>query len=229
MINSLVENKTIFKAGNRLTFDLTLFGRANQYLFIVLQALRILEKTGIGRMRGKVKLVSVESIHPQQKNEILYSNGQSFLAAAPHRIDAQSIEPVKLNDEVTLKFETPFYIKEKGETVSIIKYNTLINRLLDRVSLLAVLYCKAPIEILESINNETKAQAEVKKSELSEVVWRRFSRSQQQPMTMGGLQGKISYKGDIAPYANLLNIGQYTNVGKRTTFGFGKYKIVVSV
>lgn len=45
-------------------------------------------------------------------------------------------------------------------------------------------------------------------------------------MKFGGLVGEITYQGDFKRYLPLLRLGEHIHVGKATTFGLGKYRII---
>jgi hypothetical protein len=44
-------------------------------------------------------------------------------------------------------------------------------------------------------------------------------------MKLGGLEGQITYEGDLAPFAPFLRAGHLTHAGKGTSFGLGKYAL----
>ena len=50
---------------------------------------------------------------------------------------------------------------------------------------------------------------------------------QQQEMQLGGLLGSVQLQGDLAPFAQLLHLGQWLHVGKNATMGLGGYRLVV--
>ena len=42
-------------------------------------------------------------------------------------------------------------------------------------------------------------------------------------MQLGGLLGSVVLRGDLAPFAELLHLGQWLHVGKNATMGLGGY------
>ena len=54
--------------------------------------------------------------------------------------------------------------------------------------------------------------------------WGRYSQRQQQEMQLGGLLGSVHLQGDLAPFAQLLHLGQWLHVGKNASFGLGGYR-----
>lgn len=58
--------------------------------------------------------------------------------------------------------------------------------------------------------------------------WGRYSQRQQQEMQLGGLLGAVTLHGDLAPFAELLHLGQWLHVGKNATMGLGGYRLTAS-
>ena len=46
-------------------------------------------------------------------------------------------------------------------------------------------------------------------------------------MQLGGLLGSVQLQGDLAPFAQLLHLGQWLHVGKNATMGLGGYRLAV--
>ena len=55
--------------------------------------------------------------------------------------------------------------------------------------------------------------------------WRRYSSRQRQEMVLGGVVGEVALRGELAPFAELLAVGQWTHLGKNTSFGLGRYRL----
>lgn len=47
-------------------------------------------------------------------------------------------------------------------------------------------------------------------------------------MKMGGFIGSITFEGDFKEFIPFLLLGEYVHVGKGTSFGLGKYEIILS-
>ena len=58
--------------------------------------------------------------------------------------------------------------------------------------------------------------------------WERHSTRQKTTMRLGGLIGRITYAGNLAPFRPLLEAGEIAHAGKGTSFGLGRYRIVES-
>jgi CRISPR/Cas system endoribonuclease Cas6 (RAMP superfamily) len=46
-------------------------------------------------------------------------------------------------------------------------------------------------------------------------------------MKLGGIIGEVVYEGDLTNFVPLLKIGELTHIGKNTTFGLGKYEVIL--
>jgi len=44
-------------------------------------------------------------------------------------------------------------------------------------------------------------------------------------MKLGGVIGRIAFKGEIGEFMPFIKLGEFLHVGKGTTFGLGKYEI----
>ena len=56
--------------------------------------------------------------------------------------------------------------------------------------------------------------------------WERYSTRQEERMKLGGIVGKISFTGSLGKFLPYLLIAQHIHVGKETTFGLGKVKVI---
>ena len=45
-------------------------------------------------------------------------------------------------------------------------------------------------------------------------------------MKMGGLIGKISFKGNLEEFMPLIQLGEFIHAGKGTSFGLGRYELL---
>ena len=70
-----------------------------------------------------------------------------------------------------------------------------------------------------------RAEAVALEGELVWRDWRRYSSRQRQEMVLGGVIGKVSLRGELAPFAGLLATGQWLHLGKNASFGLGQYAL----
>ena len=224
-----------FQPGDRLTFSLVLFGSAVGQLPFFVYAFMILgESFGIGKGRGRFKLLEVEDENGKQ----LFDNGNlsgGFLIRKAGEImgKRQSSE----GREIILRFETPLrmktaYGREKKALVTAMDdrnaFRVLLKSLYHRAFVLNRLYG-------EGVNEEpydsrklplVDGDVEVVRADTFWYDWERYSQRQQRRMKLGGLMGEVTLNDKVSQYEPLLHLGEYLHVGKGTGFGLGKYQIV---
>ena len=213
-----------YRRGESFAFDLTLVGRAIDYLPYFLVSFRELGEIGIGKGRGRFQLTQVltdggESIYDSdtqmvhnRNNVLSFDEIQGETAALP-------------TDTLTLHLLTPTRITHKGQITDQLPFHLFWRRLIGRISALAYFHCG------ESLDLDFKgliAQAETVQTVQSKLRWHdwtRYSSRQNQKMQLGGLVGSVTYAGDLAAFLPFVALGVCLHVGKNATFGLGKYRV----
>lgn len=218
--------KRYFNPDDSLSFDIVLIGKANDYLPYFVYTFTEMGRIGIGKERGKFDVTSVEALDSGGAKTKIFNGADNILIQSENRIDYTSFLNEKFTgDEITISFETPVRIKVNDRLSSNIPFNLLIRRLSERAFLLAHLHCDAELGNFEGFAKGSE-NVETVKNKLRWVDWERYSTRQQTKMTFGGWVGEVTYKGDFQKYLPLLKLGEHIHVGKATTFGLGKYRIV---
>lgn len=152
------------------------------------------------------------------------------------------------HDRITLHLKTPLRLgKDPRETAGARKlthdlppFHTLISRLDGRLRDLArhyTTYTPAPLQAhdednpkseIRSLNLEVARQV-VAEGEVEWLALERYSSRQDRRLPMGGLRGRVMYRGDLAPFLPLLIWGQFSHIGKYAVMGNGKYEIGVEL
>jgi CRISPR/Cas system endoribonuclease Cas6 (RAMP superfamily) len=129
-------------------------------------------------------------------------------------------------DTLPVTFLTPTRLKHHGSLVwEGPPFHVLIKALLGRVSSLSYFHCG------ERWRTDFRGWIDRAKAvELSSVEttwddWQRRSGRQDRWIWMGGLTGRATYAGALAPFLPLLALGEAVQVGKKTVFGDGWYEI----
>lgn len=208
------------QAGHTFGFGLVLIGKALALLPTVLQAWQRALRTGLGREHAPCTLLEIDD-----------ENGHE---PAPTNREQLSIlikplpPPPALGEQATLHFHTPLRLQVQGKPARAgqLTARDLLIALARRHQLLRDVHLGAAAPQYDFKNLVEKAQAiQLQAQDLRWFDWGRYSQRQQQEMQLGGLLGSVQLRGDLAPFAELLHLGQWLHVGKNATMGLGGYRL----
>jgi len=216
--------------GMNLIFRLVLIGQSNKYLPYFINVFRELGQVGLGKQRGRYRLLSVELIHPFERViEPIYLADSELIRVPDLAITAESIAVYAANlgsNHLALNFLTPTRIKYRGEFIEQgPSFQAIVQNLLGRVSSLSYFHCGQKFEADFRGLIDKAAEVKIVESETRWQEWSRFSGRQKQRIEMGGLVGRVTYEGNLKEYLPLLALGELIHVGKGTVFGNGQYEI----
>lgn len=201
-----------------------------------------------GQDRGKFRLREIWATNPltgmQQR---LFSLGERTVQTPALPVTHEQVGLMASHlptDRITLHFKTPLrlsqdYRETGGErklTHDLPPFHTLVQRLDGRLRDLTTHY--STLQIAKATQNSNSARAEEwprldieKAGQVAaegEVVWldlERYSSRQERRLPMGGLRGRVTYRGELGPFLPLLVWGRFTHVGKYAVMGNGGYEI----
>ncbi len=128
-------------------------------------------------------------------------------------------------EKCTFRFLTRLELKEKSRYPDI-RFGVLFRALLRRITTLAHLHCGIDCSGIDFAGLSHAAdEIRTVSSNLSYEYAERYSNRQKRRMPFGGLIGDITFEGDLAPFLPFIRLGEWVNVGKKTTFGLGRYEI----
>ncbi|MCX7974431.1 MAG: CRISPR system precrRNA processing endoribonuclease RAMP protein Cas6 [Candidatus Aminicenantes bacterium] len=225
------EEKNVYNRGERLNFNLILIGRAINYLPFFIIAFDALGQQGLGQKKGKFCLKEIK-----KGDTLLYSDDKKMLkivepevVAIPYYINLEKAHEPESNEEeqITVEFVTPLRLKYQRDLVVLPEFHILIRNIMRRLWLLYYFH----VEMKEPSWNhrqliEAAKEIKIKENSLKWYDWERYSGRQKAKMLLGGLVGRIIYRGKIKPFLPLLEAGQILHVGKGTAFGLGEYRIL---
>lgn len=230
------ESIRIYSPHDILSFNLILIGKASDYLPYFIYTFDELGKSGIGKRKGKFRLLKVESVE-----KTVYSGEDKTIRDVgierldiPENIDFNRRaavfpalpqgENIEGQDSVALKFLTPARISYGRDLAVKLEFHIFVRTLLRRLCLLYYFHSgtQAPLWNHKQIIAEAE-NVSIERDHLRWHDWERYSSRQAVRMKMGGLIGDIKYKGNIDPYLPILKAGEILHVGKGTSFGLGKY------
>jgi len=233
-----VKNQRTYEKGEDISFGLTLIGRATDYLPYFIYALDELGRIGIGKGRGKYELRQVLEENPlkdeapvnqeQGNRRVIYRGEDKMLAQLDRPIRWSDIlTPSSPSAEMSFSFITPTRIKYKNSLTKDLEFHVLFRNLLRRISLLSYFHCGHRLDDqgFKGLIEQARHIKIVKRA-LYWHDWERYSNRQETRMKMGGFMGEITYEGNFAPFLPYIKLGEYVHVGKGSSFGLGRYRIV---
>lgn len=220
--------KKIFAPEDELIFSLILIGKAKNYLPYFIYTFTECGKKGIGKGRGRFTLKEVLT----EKEEKIYTdNDHNIKSPTPKEIEIREdiFEAEEEEKELALQLITPIRLRNNNDLVTKLEFYTLIKALTLRLNLIHFYHCEG----LEPNWDYKKILDLAKNVKIIEDKtrwwdWERYSTRQKSKMKLGGLIGTIRYRGKIGLFKDLLEAGEILHIGKNTTFGLGKYKIITT-
>lgn len=231
IIQAPADRSTQLQTGQQLTFGLILIGGAIRYLPHFIAVFRSLGYQGLGRQRGRYRLVSVETCHPVDlRVETIYRDG-SELIRVPDRVitaaDLHHLAQTLPADRLTLNFLTPTRLKSDGKWVDgAPPFQAIIRNLLGRLSSLSYFHCGQAFEADFRGLIDRAAEVSIEQTQVARQDWGRYSGRQKQRIELGGTVGEVTYRGPLTDYHPLLIVGEWLHLGKGTVFGNGQYRIL---
>jgi hypothetical protein len=222
IIEAMPGIQTDFKSGETFGFDLTLIGKAGEYLNLLLCVFQRMGETGIGKGKNRFKPTSFQLLNEDLKYELL-----------PYFAQTTNIPFVKLpipivQKNITFLLENPLRLKENGKLLlTPPSFDLLLDRLTLRLGLLAHFYCGSPWFEQEELSQFLPSGVQITAAEVKEVDWRRFSGTQDRTMNFDGLIGSVTYNGTgLNLWMPLIALGSWLHVGSTAAFGLGKYSFI---
>ncbi|MCK4840602.1 MAG: CRISPR system precrRNA processing endoribonuclease RAMP protein Cas6 [Methylococcales bacterium] len=197
-----LDNQQTYQPGETFSCELTLFAEATQHYAIAQAGIEYLgREMGLGYSRGKFKVKSIEkSTFTPTEN-------------TTQKITLYLLSRLRLKSNNQLQRQTP-------------EFSLLIARLLGRLKTLQQSYSDVAID--EQLYRQLLQQAQEIQTTQSNTHWDdwdRYSGSQHEWMKFGGLLGDINYQGNLQAFIPYLQMGEWTHVGGKSSFGLGKYTI----
>ena len=226
ILNPPLTTRQTFHPGDTLDFDLVLLGPAIEALPYFIQLFYDQGRRGLGRERGRFALLRVDQVR-DGKTELIYEGASRTLYAWEPEPQPELVSGSGANQDstVTLEFFTPLRLKEKGDLVTELTFPLLWERLWQRLNLLAAFYGyheqRADLARLSAAAETVRLQ----ENRLSWYDWQRYSSRQRELMKLGGLKGRITFRGDLRHFLPYLRLGEMVNLGQGTTFGLGHYRL----
>jgi hypothetical protein len=225
---------SIAPAAEPLALGMTLFGKAIGHLAHFIFALEKLGQRGLGGRRVRCALLSVDG-WLEGRQWVLYSREDRTPRSAdafeksmilPLR-PAEALREKSSPERMTIELLTPLRIVYESRLASELPFQVLVRSLLRRIGHLSYFHCggdPSRVGFREWI--DLASSVETVDHDLKWFDWERYSSRQQTTMRMGGLLGKVTFEGNLAPFHPVLEAGQVVHAGKGTSFGLGRFRII---
>ena len=209
----------VLAEGDTFSFSMVLMGKALPQLPLIILAWERALAQGLGKTNPVP--CQLTSIHAERDGEPVYTPGGRV---RPHTQAGPRPQP--LGNRVTLEFTTPLRLQQKGNLVGLreLDARTLLINLARRHQLLSDTQLDSPPQT-DFAALSTAAQHIHLEADMRWHDWERYSNRQKQAMKLGGLRGRLELTGDLAPFAQLLALGEWLHVGKEAVFGLGRYHL----
>jgi CRISPR-associated endoribonuclease Cas6 len=239
-LNPAMKSLNTYNRGDVFKFDITLVGKAVDYLpFIVYAFIRMGDNkndNGIGKLkkeqgkksqRGGFQINKIYTLNASgEEAGTIYEN--QILKQADKTLcfdDAWLLSSQYSLDKISLNFLTPLRIRYQNTLCDDPQFHILIRNLLRRLSSLNYFHCNQKLELPFKEIIEKAERIELVDNQTKWHDWSRYSGRQKKEMKLGGITGMATYKGDLAEFMPLLVLGSWVNIGKQTGFGLGRYGI----
>ena len=212
--------QTVIEQGEKLNFELLLFGSAEESVSAVVSALEQLYRFGLGARRYRFDLSEIIN---SQTQRIIWRKGKYF----KEDVTAAEIQGEELQNVtgVVIKICTPLRIRHGGRLVKKILFQTLIRNITNRIMELTERYGgwidqEEADRLLVLAEKVSTVHEEIKVERME-----RYSNRTNGKMDFSGLIGTIEYEGDLTPFVPWMYAAQKLHIGRNTTFGMGKIQV----
>lgn len=220
------KGKRDYTNGEKLEFEMMLVEPYISKLPYYIYAIKNVGKFGMGKDNSLKFLL--ESVRSRDGAEIYNERDEKIdLSYKNSIIEAEKVMNGRSVDNQTIEFITPVRIKYDEKLVKKLNFKILVTSLLRRASGIAAHYAGVPVDVDAEEYLKDSADVDTEKDELMWYDWERYSNRQKKMMKMGGLVGKIKFKGKkLRKYLPLLRVGEILKVGKGTSMGLGEYRMI---
>ena len=219
-------------AGEPFTFGMTLIGDAANAFPYVLQALFGMGEAGFGRKDrapGRFQVERVVALNPCiAAEQTVYQRGRSAVFAPALPINQASISAaVSLwpADNLTLELRSPLRLVAGGALVRQVSMEVLMRRLLRRLTDLSTHFSPEPLQAGFAALLKTAAAVELVDDTTEWLDLESYSGRSGRRTPIGGLTGRLRYRGDLRPLLPYLGWLPVVGLGKDVTKGNGWIEI----
>lgn len=225
-------DKREYAEGDSMELEVTLVGRGIDYFPYFYLVFDELGKSGFGSRgeNGRRGTFIIEKITQVSGNgeKALFSRGSDAFVPPRPELVPEFVPEASLPEsfsEVLVRFLTPCRMRYNGRLSSQVDFHVLVRNALRRISMLYLLDTGKPLEL---DFRGLIARAETVRTADADLKWvdyDRYSTRQRTSMKLGGVVGWALYTGQLGEFVPILRIIEHINVGKGTSFGFGRITV----
>lgn len=222
-----------FVPGGSFSFHMLVLGPGVEAMAVILAALHELGQQGMGNQRARMQLERVEVFTGWDWAACLPrtapTNPPGLMPLPRTAFEIPALIPAGLT-RLELVTVTPLRLQQEGRIVGEggyrepLRFETLITSLLGRLVDLWNLYGESPLPLDIADYKRLARAVAVEDDHLAWSERQRHSMRQGQRQ-IGGLEGAITFVGDLTPFFPWLVLGERLHAGKSTAFGYGKYRL----
>ncbi len=217
------DRKTAYDEGERFSFGLKLFSHATEYLPYFVHAFMLAGRHGLGKRaepgQGRFRLVDIR----QGGNSLYDAATETLHSPQVEELPLPSLQPTGETALLACDLLTPLRFKADNRLAARLDFPTLMRLIIRRIKSLCALdglSFQLPQEEFSRLF-ALAADIVIEEDSLRWEDWSRYSGRQQTVMQLGGLVGRIVYRGAVAAFAEYLAFASLAHIGKQSSFGLG--------
>lgn len=215
----------VIAPGESLSFGIVLVGRALDQLPLIVYALQRAFRRGISPRRAPGELEEIAWDH-QGAAESVWDDGAGRVLA---HIPVLEVPAFARCERARLLIDTPLRLQDNSHPVQAAELSPrrLVTAIVRRAALLFDLHAGFPGLGADARALARHAETLADERDLQWQDWTRYSSRQRQAMTLGGVLGTWTLRGELAPVLPWLWLGQWLHAGKNATMGMGRFRLQV--
>lgn len=210
-------------SGEILSFSMVLVGRALDQMPLIVYSLQRALRRGLGAECVRGELEDIVWVGPDQATSVWDAQVDRVRAHQP-ALELPSFEQTRA---VRLVIDSPLRLQDNGRALAAdeLSPRRLVAALVRRAALLFEFHADRPGLGAGAPALARHAETLADERDLEWHDWTRYSSRQKQSMTLGGVLGSWTLRGDLAPVLPWLWLGQWLHAGKNATMGMGAYSV----
>ncbi|MDK2976594.1 MAG: hypothetical protein PWP06_1069 [Candidatus Marinimicrobia bacterium] len=214
-------NRFQVKANKMFYIDIVLIGNIIEDLPWFIVTFNHLQESGLGKNFQKVIVDSVEHFSGQ-----IYSSVSETLINYLPGLPEDVLLPDSDISKLTLHFITPLRLRIQNNVVDSLGKQLFWNAIVRRWFLVNEVWNVSSSYKDYEYYFKLHHQITDFKSDMKWTRYRRYSTRQKKWINLSGLQGQVTLSGSLNELYPILKLTEYINVGKSTSYGMGKFKIL---